>query len=47
MELWQALLIAAVIAFLYAFVLAARLIKESMECIRATEESNSESETEK
>lgn len=32
MELWQALLIAAVIAFSHAFVLAIRLIKEVVEC---------------
>lgn len=47
MELWQVLLIAAVIAFLYAFVLAVRLIKDVTTCTRTTDESNSESETEK
>lgn len=47
MELWQVLLIAAVISLLYALVLAARLIKEAMECTRTTDESNSESGTEK
>ena len=47
MELWQVLLIAAVIAFSYAFVLAIRLIKEVVECSHTTDESNNESETEK
>lgn len=47
MELWQILLIAAVIAFLYAFVLSIRLIKEVMECTHTTEELSNESETEK
>ena len=47
MELWQVLLIAAVIAFSYAFVLAVRLIKEVTTCTHTTDESNSESETEK
>lgn len=42
MELWQVLLIAAVIAFLYAFVLAIRLIKEVVECTHTTDESKTE-----
>lgn len=47
MELWQVLLVAAVIAFLYAFVLAIRLIKEVFECTDTTRTSKNESETEK
>lgn len=47
MELWQVLLIAAVIAFSYAFVLAIRLIKEVVECTDITHTSKNESEKEK
>lgn len=42
MELWKILLIAAVIAFSYAFVLAIRLIKEVVECTHTMDESETE-----
>lgn len=47
MYLWKILLIAAVIAFSYAFVLAIRLIKEVVECTDTTHTSKNESEKEK